>query len=278
MSETGLAAVRSRTSPNRSGRGGSPVALVVLHYTGMESVRAALDRLTDPEAEVSAHYLIDPAGRVCRLVPERERAWHAGRSSWAGVRGINAASIGIELAHAGHAGRSRRYPDAQVAALEELLGDICRRRRLGPGAVVGHSDVAPTRKRDPGEWFPWRRLAERGLAAWSPESGAESGADDAAARMLQALSTVGYDVGEGGIGTPAARAALGAFRRRFRPWELGRAPTGAALLHAERVAGEWPGAAVFRGRHADPDRPAPTWRDDEAAGTALRLSRPGGKG
>ena len=232
-------------SPNRSDRGGSPVSLVVLHYTGMESAAAAARRLCDPAAAVSAHYLLHPAGAIDRLVPEEECAWHAGRACWAGERRINARSLGIELVHPGHAGARPPYPDAQLAALEELLAGLLDRWRLPPAAVVGHSDVAPTRKRDPGEWFPWPRLAARGLAVWTPGPGAGAGACGPAEerRMWRALEEIGYDTGghAAGAGLAATRACLRAFQRRFRPGELGRPLTRAALGQAEEIAARWPG-------------------------------------
>ena len=221
---------------------------MVLHYTGMASAEAALARLCDRRSEVSSHYLIDASGRIHALVPESERAWHAGESFWAGRRGINAASLGIELAHRGHVGGAACYPEAQIGALEELLADICLRWGLGPGSVLGHSDIAPTRKRDPGEWFPWRRLAAKELTAWVPapdEREASSPGTAGPERMVEALARIGYETGEGGFGTPAVQACFRAFQRRFRPFDLGRSLTGEAIRHAERIAWKWPGTAVF---------------------------------
>ena len=239
---------RSRTSPNANSREGCQVALAVLHYTGMETAEAALDRLCDPCSRVSAHYLIDPRGCVHELVPERLCAWHAGKSFWAGRRNLNAASIGVELAHPGHLGGERAYPVAQIEALEELLQEISRRWQLSPGAVLGHSDIAPTRKRDPGEWFPWQRLALKGLAAWSPGSrvrGDGTVDGEAQGRMVDALKRIGYEVAGGDFAQPVALASLRAFQRRFRPLDLGLALSPEAVIHAERVAAEWPGKAVF---------------------------------
>ena len=154
-------------SPNHGERpAGVAVDLVVLHYTGMETAGAALARLCDPAARVSAHYLIDEDGQVFRLVGEERRAWHAGVSCWAGEADVNDRSIGVELANPGHEFGYSPFPEPQLGALEFLLGDILQRRRIHPKRVVGHSDVAPLRKRDPGELFPWRRLAAKGLAYW----------------------------------------------------------------------------------------------------------------
>ncbi len=138
--------------------------MVVIHYTGMETAEAALERLCDPAAEVSAHHLVAPDGRSWRMVSEARRAWHAGVARWGEVEDVNSRSIGIELAHPGHHLGWPPYPEAQMAALERLLWAIRLRWAVPPERVVGHSDVAPGRKIDPGEKFDWRRLARRGLA------------------------------------------------------------------------------------------------------------------
>ncbi len=160
--------ILERPSPNRNDRRGRPIDLVVLHYTGMPTGAEALDRLCDPAAEVSAHYLIEESGQTWRLVPDRLRAWHAGRGCWAGERDVNARSIGIELVNPGHEWGYRPFPDRQIASLTALLRDLCARHRIPPWRVVGHSDVAPLRKEDPGERFPWPRLAIEGLALAPP--------------------------------------------------------------------------------------------------------------
>ena len=200
-----------RPSPNHGPRpDGVPVDLVVLHYTGMRTAGAALARLCDPAARVSAHYLIDEGGESYRLVGEARRAWHAGVSCWAGEADVNGRSIGIELANPGHEFGYRAFPEAQLRALEALLADILARRRIDPARVVGHSDVAPLRKRDPGELFPWRRLAAQGLAWWPPGAGAGAEPDEGRARA--ALARCGY----GWTGEDLS-AVLAAFQRRFRP-------------------------------------------------------------
>lgn len=140
--------------------------MIVLHYTGMESGQAALDRLRDPTAKVSSHYLVEEDGRVFRMVPEERRAWHAGVSFWKGQQDVNGASIGIEIVNPGHEFGYRAFPEAQIAALIELLDDIRGRWMIADSRIVGHSDVAPDRKVDPGELFPWRRLAEAGHGLW----------------------------------------------------------------------------------------------------------------
>ena len=202
-----------RPSPNHGPRPrGVPVDLVVLHYTGMPTARAALARLCDPASRVSAHYLIDEAGATCRLVPEERRAWHAGVSSWTGDADVNGRSVGIELANPGHEFGYVPFPEAQLDALEILLADIFERRHIDPVRVVGHSDVAPLRKRDPGELFPWRRLCAKGLAYW-PGEGAGTAEPDAA-RARAVLTRFGYGYGEEAEGF---EAVLAAFQRRFRP-------------------------------------------------------------
>ena len=202
-----------RPSPNHGPRpDGAPVDLVVLHYTGMPTAEAALARLCDPASGVSAHYLIDEAGAVCRLVDESRRAWHAGVSFWAGEADVNGRSIGIELANPGHELGYVPFPESQLEALEALLGGILGRRGVEPLGVLGHSDVAPLRKRDPGELFPWRRLAAKGLAYWPGEG--EGAVEPDVDRAGAALARFGYGYCEapGGLA-----AVLTAFQRRFRP-------------------------------------------------------------
>ena len=158
-----------RSSPNFDDRPeGGAIDLVVLHYTDMTSAEEALDRLCDPDAKVSAHYLIDLDGAVNKLVDEQKRAWHAGVSYWAGHRNVNDISIGIELQNQGHDRGLPDYPDAQVSALVDLLRAIQSRHSISTDRIVGHSDVAPDRKIDPGEHFPWDRLAAEGLAQDAP--------------------------------------------------------------------------------------------------------------
>lgn len=196
-------------SPNHGERrGGLRPSLIVIHYTAMESCAAARDRLCDPEAEVSAHWLISEAGTTEALVPEDLRAWHAGAGEWRGMGDINSRSIGIELANCG----DHPFPEPQMQALERLLSAIMARWSIGPDGVIGHSDMAPGRKADPGPRFDWRRLARGGLAVW-PEAAlpADPAGFDAAALAF------GYPAGV----TPDLR--LEAFRLRFRPWASGPA-------------------------------------------------------
>ncbi|WP_375382145.1 N-acetylmuramoyl-L-alanine amidase [uncultured Sphingomonas sp.] len=204
----GSSAITDAPSPNHDART-APVSMIVLHYTGMESAGAALARLRDPEAKVSAHYLVDEDGAVVRLVDEDRRAWHAGRSHWRGITDVNSASVGIEIVNPGHEFGYRPFPDVQVEAVIRLVHAIKDRHAITRGNIVGHSDVAPARKRDPGELFPWSRLARLRLALPRPTRSlmdphwTEAG-------FLLALERFGYDVTE-------RMAAIMAFQRRFRP-------------------------------------------------------------
>ena len=177
--------------------------MLIIHYTGMQTAEAALDRLCDPASEVRAHYLIDEDGTVWRLVPEDRRAWHAGRAFWAGTTDINSRSIGIELANPGHEHGYRPFPDAQMTALEHLSRGILTRFPVPSHLVLGHADVAPARKLDPGELFDWQRLAAAGIGLWPDGAPAESG--DFAADMRR----YGYE--------NDSVDAVAAFQRHFRP-------------------------------------------------------------
>jgi N-acetylmuramoyl-L-alanine amidase len=199
---------RTIASPNWNERL-LPVSMVVLHYTGMQSAQEALDRMCDPEAEVSAHYMIDEDGIVTSLVPESKRAWHAGRSYWRGITDVNSASVGIELVNPGHEWGYRPFPEPQMDALLPLLADIVDRHDVPRANVVGHSDIAPARKQDPGEYFDWNRLGQLGLALEIPRAKMNLFYDNPGAFYL-ALERFGYDITEG-------RAAVAAFQRRWRP-------------------------------------------------------------
>ncbi|TAK13156.1 MAG: N-acetylmuramoyl-L-alanine amidase [Rhizorhabdus sp.] len=195
-------------SPNHDERT-LPVTMIVLHYTGMRDAASAIARLTDPEAKVSSHYLVAEDGQVMRLVPEERRAWHAGKAFWRGITDVNSASIGIEIVNPGHEFGYRPFPKPQMDALIPLISDISDRHGIEPTNIVGHSDVAPQRKQDPGELFDWELLAKLGLALRRPRHGL---ADPhwTPGGFLLALERFGYDVGDG-------PAAVTAFQRRFRP-------------------------------------------------------------
>ncbi len=196
-----------RPSPNFDART-QPVTMIVLHYTGMIDAMAALTRLTDAQAKVSSHWLVAEDGQVIRLVDEGWRAWHAGKSWWRGTSDVNSASVGIEIVNPGHEFGYRPFPDEQMAAVEALVAAAVARHGVDPSNVVGHSDVAPARKEDPGELFDWPRLARAGLAAAIPQGGFDPGWTDAG--TLAALARYGYDISE-------PMAAVIAFQRRFRP-------------------------------------------------------------
>ena len=195
-----------RPSPNHDDRGGAPIDMLVLHYTGMTSGAAALERLCDAQAKVSAHYTIDEDGTVYRHVPEDRRAWHAGVSHWAGVSNVNARSIGIELVNPGHEYGYRAFPDVQVAALIRLSQGIVMRHPVATSQVLAHSDVAPARKEDPGELFPWEKLAAAGIGLWPQGIAGEVGPEG--------LVRYGYDPD-----APQDKV-ITAFQRHFRPAKL----------------------------------------------------------
>jgi N-acetylmuramoyl-L-alanine amidase len=205
-----------RPSPNHGPRRG-PVDMLILHYTGMRTTAEALDRLCSPEAAVSAHYLIDEDGTVLRLVPEDRRAWHAGKSSWAGREDINSASIGIELANPGHEWGYNPFPDPQMSALEALAEDILQRYRIPARFVLGHSDVAPDRKLDPGELFDWTRLARRGIGLWPDAEIASAGVPQEIAAAQGLLAAIGYACPQSGALDGPTRQVITAFQRHFRP-------------------------------------------------------------
>ena len=196
-----------RPSPNHDARpDGAAIDMLVLHYTGMATADAALDRLCDRSAKVSAHYTIDEDGTVYAHVPEARRAWHAGVGHWAGASDINARSIGIELVNPGHEFGYREFPADQIAALTTLCHSILMRHPIPSWRVLGHSDVAPARKEDPGELFPWARLAQAGIGLWPQVIASDLEA--------KALARYGYDPQ-----APQDKVIL-AFQRHFRPKKL----------------------------------------------------------
>jgi N-acetylmuramoyl-L-alanine amidase len=204
----------------------APPDMAVIHYTGMQSAEAALARLRDPEAKVSAHYMIDEDGRGFALVPEARRAWHAGVSFWRGERDVNGRSIGIELVNPGHELGYRSFPAPQIDALVGLLGDIRSRWSIPDHNIIGHSDVAPARKIDPGELFPWADLAARGHGLWAEALAAPGppigeGETGAAVFALQAgLTRLGYECAPSGEYDAATTTVLCAFQRHWRPAQV----------------------------------------------------------
>jgi N-acetylmuramoyl-L-alanine amidase len=229
--------VRVSPSPNHGERRLGRVDALVLHYTGMPTGAAALAWLCHPESQVSCHYLVGEADEIIQIVPEHRRAWHAGQSFWAGESDLNSLSIGIEIVHPGHdaAGGMTPFPDQQIAAVIALCQDIIRRHGIVPWRVLAHSDIAPARKRDPGEAFPWARLAQAGIGHWMsptpecagtdtgtatgemPLSAAEDESDPAALRALQQnLAAYGYGIAATGAADDQTRQVITAFQRHFR--------------------------------------------------------------
>lgn len=218
---------RERPSPNHDARPApGAVDMLVLHYTGMPNAADALARLTDPATKVSAHYLIEEDGTLHRLVAEHRRAWHAGAASWRGQTDVNGASIGVELANPGHAFGYRPFPEAQMRALAALARDLLARHPIPARNMVGHSDVAPTRKEDPGELFDWAWLAGQGIGLWpahrpvAGELGLVLGPGDggrAVADLRAALAGIGYGLAVDGVYDALTEAVVRAFQRRFRP-------------------------------------------------------------
>ncbi|MGH6961034.1 MAG: N-acetylmuramoyl-L-alanine amidase [Dongiaceae bacterium] len=218
-------------SPNHDARpAASAIDILLLHYTGMPSAEAALARLCDPTARVSAHYLIDEDGTAYALVPEERRAWHAGVSFWAGARDINARSIGIEIVNPGHEFGYRPFPEPQMVALEQLVHSILARHPIPAHRVLGHSDVAPARKIDPGELFPWERLAQQGIGLWP--STIRSVQDDGIVlgrhvinrnvwELQAALGSFGYEIEATGSYDDLTRTIVIAFQRHFQPEVIG---------------------------------------------------------
>ncbi len=217
-------------------KGGQAVSLIVLHYTAMESVDAALERLCDPEAEVSAHYLIDKEGTLYRLVEEEYRAWHAGEGSWAGHDDINSRSIGIELDNDGESA----FSEPLMSTLEALLEELMDRYDLPAKAIIGHSDMSPGRKSDPGPYFDWARLAAKGLSIW-PEPSMRG-------EFLRDASYFGYPVDAG------QATVLSAFRQRFRPFETGPLSVADEAMMAG-LARQYPADVTERTARRTPTRP-----------------------
>ena len=198
--------------------------ILLLHYTGMRTTQSALERLCDPAARVSSHYLVFEDGRIVQLVAESERAFHAGQSSWEGTTDINSRSVGIEIGNQGHDYGCPEFPDAQIAAVIALGRDIVARWAIAPWRVLAHSDVAPSRKRDPGERFPWARLAAADVGLWVEPAPIAAGASlkpgDRGAEVValqRALADYGYGVASSGDYDTVTQEVVTAFQRHFRP-------------------------------------------------------------
>lgn len=214
-----------RASPNiEPRRAAASPWLLILHYTGMRSAAAAIELLASPASKVSCHYVVDEAGRITQMVAESMRAWHAGVSRWQGVDDINSASIGIEIHNPGHDLGMPAFPDVQMRAVVALCRDIVGRNRIAPKAVLAHSDIAPARKRDPGEYFDWALLARHGVGHWvapaplGPDQGLLADAHGPAVTHVQELlAAYGYGVSVTGVHDPQSVLVVTAFQRHFRP-------------------------------------------------------------
>ena len=213
------------SSPNHGPRpDGATVDILVLHYTGMQSEEAAISWLCDPRSQVSCHYVVGETGTVLQLVDEERRAWHAGVSSWRGITDVNSRSIGIEIANPGQEFGYRPFPDAQVLAVIRLCRDILDRHPIRPRDVVAHSDVAPMRKEDPGELFPWAQLALAGVGPFvapGPGRGGRAFQRGESGQPVEALQSMlalyGYGVPITGVFCETTEAVVRAFQRHFRP-------------------------------------------------------------
>ncbi len=216
-------------------RGVKKPSMIILHYTGMKSFEAALDRLCDPESKVSAHYIIDLAGKLYPLVDEDKRAWHAGQAYWGGIVDVNSHSIGIEITNPGHEFGYQPFPDKQVEAVIELCLGLIQKYKIKSCNVLGHSDIAPRRKQDPGEFFPWERLATEFVGLWASSREMDFGAAKSvlADRTLfhELLIEYGYDPN-----TPL-ECLISTFHRHFYPekFEEGEDPEEVDLLSAARL-------------------------------------------
>lgn len=212
----------SAPSPNFDARV-APPEMIILHYTGMVDGEAALARLRDPQAKVSAHYLVEEDGRVFALVPEARRAWHAGSAFWRGETDINAVSVGLEIVNPGHEFGYRPFPAAQIASVIALVADVRSRWTIPDVNLLGHSDVAPHRKTDPGELFPWKALAESGHGLWAepadaPGTALAEGDEGLGVLALQsALRRFGYDCAKTGRYDDELTVIVRAFQRHWRP-------------------------------------------------------------
>jgi N-acetylmuramoyl-L-alanine amidase len=237
-------------SPNvEPRRGVGQPDMLVLHYTGLKSCAKAIDWLSRPESKVSCHYVVDEVGFITQMVAEDQRAWHAGVASWAGETDINSASVGIEVHNCGHELGYPEFPEAQLVALEALCADIMARHRIRPERVLAHSDVAPTRKKDPGEKFPWPRLARQGIGHWvtpEPVKPADPGmARDAAGPLVGDVQTLlakyGYGIEATGGFDPLTEFVIIAFQRHFRPERVDGRIDQSTITTLERLMAALPG-------------------------------------
>jgi N-acetylmuramoyl-L-alanine amidase len=254
-------------SPNHGERAGNRLPdMIVLHYTGMPDADKALERLCSPASEVSCHYFITEDGRIIQCVPESRRAWHAGESSWGDETDINSCSIGIEIHNPGHDHGYPDFPRRQIAAVTALCRAILHRRYIRPERVLGHSDVAPLRKRDPGEKFPWMLLHRAGIGQWVNPAPIVPGpcfefgdSGDAVQNFQAALREYGYGINPDGYFDQTTRDVVTAFQRHFRPalcdgkLDSSTLMTLRALIEVSRAS-----RATHEGAQEDTDASLPT--------------------
>jgi N-acetylmuramoyl-L-alanine amidase len=233
--------IQSVPSPNFGVRNTDIIDLLILHYTGMSDVQHACVRLCDESAEVSAHYLVGDDGKIFQLVDEDKRAWHAGVSSWRGCSDINSRSIGIEIQNRGHEGGLPEFPKHQISAVIALVDKIISCNGIIGSGILAHSDVAPERKIDPGERFPWKALFEAGIGVWLPSPGNMifEQEEDACGRQIEAmqqkLQAIGYCIDVTGWLDPVSVNVITAFQRHWRPERVDGRADRATLLQIERI-------------------------------------------
>lgn len=216
--------IRQDPSPNQGPRpADSPIDMLILHYTDTIDAASALSILLDPARKVSAHYLVEEDGMIRSLVPESQRAWHAGVSAWGSATDINDRSIGIEIVNPGHSNEYRPFPEPQMQSLVVLVKEIVQRHKISPTRVLAHSDIAPQRKKDPGELFDWQRLAAEGLAVW-PNKVRPRDQVSPINEIQAKLAKFGYAVPQSGILDDETRQVIVAFERHFRPSLLSGIP------------------------------------------------------
>lgn len=238
-----MSSMKQRRSPNFGPRAeGAAIDMIILHYTGMPDAEAAVSWLVNPASQVSSHYVVFEDGQVYQLVEDTQRAWHAGVSYWAGETDINSRSIGIEIVNPGHEFGYRGFPEAQIDALIALTRDLVSRFGVPMERILGHSDVAPDRKQDPGELFPWERLAEEGLGIWTRPAPIVAGPilqlgdRSAAVRELRAeFSRFGYRAGHSEEFDAELEAIVTAFQRHFRPGRVDGVADRSTLMTLERL-------------------------------------------
>lgn len=247
-----FAGAQVRPSPNcGERRNGRKPDMLILHYTGMATAQAALDWLCAEESQVSSHYFVDEAGLITQMVPEAARAWHAGESNWKGETDNNSASIGIEIAHVGHLeDATPDFPDVQIEAVIALCKDIVERNGIAAERVLAHSDIAPMRKQDPGEMFPWNRLYREGIGHWVeplPVGGGRFFQEGDSGQPVEALQTMlalyGYGLEVDGVYSAQTAAVVRAFQRHFRPARVDGIADASTIGTLHKLLSELPGVA-----------------------------------